>query len=129
MKRGGGGGKRGLTSPTSGEKHAGGEVVAVATNGHRRAHAAMVGCGASRWTEGRGNDMKKHAGAVSYCASPLGPHRRRCRRHRVHLFRERGRVGARGMSASLHSRKNPRGGRRGSNPGGFYRVWVGLYGV
>jgi hypothetical protein len=28
---------RGLTSPTSGEKHAGGKVVAVATTGHRRA--------------------------------------------------------------------------------------------
>jgi hypothetical protein len=61
--------ERGLTSPTLGENHAGGEVVAVATTGHRRADAAMVGCGASRWTEGRGNDRKKHAGVVSYCAA------------------------------------------------------------
>jgi hypothetical protein len=40
------------------------------------------------------------------------------------------RVGARGTSAvSLRSGKNPRGGRRVSDPGGFYRVWVDLYGV
>jgi hypothetical protein len=65
------GGGAGPYHNVGGEEHCD-EVGAVATPGPRRAHALMIGCGASGRTV-EGNSRRKHAAVFSSCAVPLSP--------------------------------------------------------
>jgi hypothetical protein len=122
--------ERSLTSSTSGKKHSGDGILRstllVAAELMPLWLDVVPPVRQGRGIVGRSTPLLYHLVALF-----LRTRRRRCRRRRVDLVRQTRKVAREegGLPFRFARGNKPRGGRRGSYPGSFHRVWRGLDGV